>query len=56
MLAWLWRCWGEVWPNLAADALTLAAGLVWHQRRLRRLLAEELRRHRPHLGDHPGRG
>lgn len=28
-----------VWPNLAASAITFTAGMVWHQRRMTRLLA-----------------
>lgn len=63
MGGWLWGFWLAVWPNLDADAVTLLAGLVWHHRRIRRLLAEqsqwmeeELRQHRLHLGQRPGPG
>lgn len=51
---WFWEA---VWPNLAASAITFSTGLVWHQRRIQRLinqqkshLESELKEHRKILG------
>lgn len=44
MIARLWWAWLQVWPNLAASAITGTLMLVWHNRRLHRL-RDELKEH-----------
>lgn len=32
----LWEWWLQIWPNLAASAVTLPVAFVWHHRHIRR--------------------
>jgi len=52
MGAWLIKFWAEIWPNLAADVVALAAGGVWHHRRVQALLIEERSQLHALLGQH----
>jgi hypothetical protein len=52
MAVQLLELWAEIWPNLAADVVALAAGGVWHHRRVQALLTEERSQLRDLLGQH----
>ncbi|MFI1165662.1 hypothetical protein ACH4UM_19105 [Streptomyces sp. NPDC020801] len=65
-MSWLTSTWGQLWPNLLADALWVPLAAWWAHSRVRRIAARHaalvesaLRQHREelhlYLGDGPGR-